>query len=183
MKRFITADYHLGHFNIIKYCDRPFKTLEEMNETIIKNHNERVKPEDEVYYVGDFCFKNSPGGKMGEGVPIKSEYWLSKLNGKFIFIRGNHDRNNSLKVITVASHIKYGKNIIHLVHNPDFVDMDCKINLVGHVHNYWKFKRIKRGDKVTDAINVGVDMNKFRPVTFEEVFVSYECWKKKEGLK
>lgn len=41
-----TSDYHFSHANIIKYCGRPFETVEEMNETIIRKHNERVKPED-----------------------------------------------------------------------------------------------------------------------------------------
>ena len=47
-----TSDYHFSHFNIIRYCKRPFKTAEEMNETIIKRHNERVKPDDTVFFLG-----------------------------------------------------------------------------------------------------------------------------------
>ncbi len=57
-----TSDYHFSHFNIIRYCERPFKTAEEMDETIIRKHNERVKPEDTVFFLGDFIFK---GGKEG----------------------------------------------------------------------------------------------------------------------
>ena len=57
-----TSDYHFSHFNIISYCDRPFKTAEEMNKIIIRRHNERVKPDDTVFFLGDFIFK---GGKVG----------------------------------------------------------------------------------------------------------------------
>ena len=63
---FFTSDTHFGHANIIKYCNRPFSSLEEMNSTIIRNWNEMVKPEDTVFFLGDFCFKNGPGGKPGE---------------------------------------------------------------------------------------------------------------------
>ena len=63
MKNWFSSDYHLGHANIIKYCERPFVDVEEMSATIIKNHNQRVKKEDTVFFLGDFCFRNSPGGK------------------------------------------------------------------------------------------------------------------------
>ncbi len=81
-----TSDYHFSHFNIIRYCKRPFETAEEMNETIIRKHNERVKPEDTVFFLGDFIFK---GGK--EGGVEKYRQFEKRLNGKFIFIKGNHD--------------------------------------------------------------------------------------------
>ncbi|MCG2708606.1 MAG: hypothetical protein L6404_08205 [Candidatus Omnitrophica bacterium] len=45
-----TSDYHFSHFNIIRYCKRPFETAEEMNETIIRKHNERIKSEDTVFF-------------------------------------------------------------------------------------------------------------------------------------
>ncbi len=183
MKRFFTADYHLGHFNIIKYCGRPFKTLEEMNETIIRNHNERVKEGDEIYYIGDFCFKNSLGGKPGEGTPNKASEYLKRLNGRFIFIKGNHDRNNSLKIITESASINYGGKRVYLVHNPDFVSTDYDINFVGHIHQHWKFKRIRRGERITDCINVGVDVNDFKPKTFEELISGYYKWKKENKYK
>ena len=59
MKYYFSSDYHLGHFNIIRYCNRPFKSLEQMNETIIRNHNERIKKEDILFHIGDFCFKKT----------------------------------------------------------------------------------------------------------------------------
>jgi len=78
-KQFLTSDLHLGHDNIRKYCSRPFKTLEEMNETIIRRWNERVKKEDFVYHVGDFCFRNSNDSR-GEGIRNKAQEWNDRLN-------------------------------------------------------------------------------------------------------
>jgi calcineurin-like phosphoesterase family protein len=50
-----TADFHLGHSNIIRYCNRPFPDTAEMDEAIIARLNASVKAEDELYYLGDFC--------------------------------------------------------------------------------------------------------------------------------
>lgn len=179
MKYFFTADSHLNHFNIVKYCKRPFKTLEEMNTTIIRNWNSRVKPEDIVFHVGDFCFKNSPGGKQGEGVPMKASELESKLNGKIIHIRGNHDKNNSTKTIIESLIIYYGRKSINLVHNPERINIHCDINFVGHIHNNWEIKRIVKMEAFTDVINVGVDVWNFTPVTYEEINKRYAKWKRK----
>ena len=110
IKYYFTADTHFGHSNIIIYANRPFlregdlddkrhwvnqdiacRRVEEMNRTLIKNWNDRVKPEDTVFVAGDFCFKNSAGGKPGEGMIHKAEYYRSQLNGNIIFVKGNHD--------------------------------------------------------------------------------------------
>ena len=83
MDKWFSADLHLGHINCISYCDRPFKNIDHMNEVLIRNWNERVKPEDVVYHVGDFCFYGSKsGGKT------KFQQWEEKLNGKIIHING-----------------------------------------------------------------------------------------------
>lgn len=93
---FFTSDQHYYHVNskgsgIIEYEPQRkqlWKDIEEHNDTLIKNHNEIVKPGDTVYNLGDFCF--------GSAKKVKSIF--SRLNGKQIIITGNHDRTvNSLK--------------------------------------------------------------------------------------
>ena len=80
---FFTADQHLGHSNIIKYCDRPFTDVEEMNEALISNHNEVVGKNDITIHAGDFAWTKE-----------KTEAYnaVKKLNGRHIFLRGSHDR-------------------------------------------------------------------------------------------
>lgn len=178
MRNWFTSDLHLNHDNIRKFCNRPFKNLEHMNSEIIRRWNERVKPEDTVFHIGDFCFRNSPGGKPGEGVPVKAVELEKQLNGKIIFIKGNHDRQNSCKTIIERMRIRYGHQQINLVHNPMHINPNCKINFVGHVHNRWQIKRIKTHFGFTDAINVGVDVHNFYPVSFEELMKLYHQWKR-----
>ncbi len=178
MKYFFTADLHLGHKNIITYCNRPFKSLEQMNATIIRNWNERVKDGDIVFHVGDFCFKNS-SNKKGEGIKVSASHWEKQLNGKIIHLKGNHDKNNSTKTIIEKLTIGYGNQRINLVHRPEFADVDYEINFTGHVHQKWDIKRIKRGWQFTDCINVGVDVWNFMPVTFDEIMKKYHKWLKK----
>ena len=86
-----TADTHYSHSNVINYDSRPFKTIEEMNKELIRRFNERVKEDDTCIIVGDFCFKNSPHGKEGEGLPVHAKNYIKQLNGLKVFVRGNHD--------------------------------------------------------------------------------------------
>ena len=172
MNYWFTSDYHLGHGSIIKHCNRPFKDLEHMNKSIIRNHNQRVKPDDIIYYLGDFCFRNTPGGEEGEGAIHKAKFYLKQLNGRFVFIQGNHDKNNSLKTIQLAGLIHIGGHKIWMIHNPKDFNKQFRINFVGHVHENWKFKR----QNGIDLINVGVDVWRFMPVTFNEIISEYTKW-------
>lgn len=81
-KIWFSSDLHLNHFNIIKYTNRPFKSVEDMNETIIANHNAVVAPDDKWFHLGDFAM-------AGSG---KASYFLSRLNGIKYMIAGNHDK-------------------------------------------------------------------------------------------
>ena len=80
--KYFTSDLHFYHKNILKYQpDRPWKTVEEMNEGIIANWNATVKPEDEIYILGDFAFAQ----------PTAQIALLRRLNGKKYLVEGNHD--------------------------------------------------------------------------------------------
>lgn len=75
-----TGDTHFNHTNIIRFCNRPFSDVIEMNETMIDNWNRIVKPNDDIYHVGDFGF-----GEVG--------YIIKRLNGKKYLVRGSHDKS------------------------------------------------------------------------------------------
>ena len=183
MINWFTSDTHFGHKNIIKYTGRPFKSLEEMDYTLIRNWNERVKIGDTIYFLGDFIFKNSAGGKPGEGTSNKAIYYEKQLNGKIIFIKGNHDGRNGCKTILEKCYIRIGGNRICLTHKPEHADMNCKINLVGHIHQHYAFKRIPIYKGYTDFINVGVDVNNFRPVDYNEIMSKYCKWINRNHLR
>lgn len=79
-----TSDTHYGHESVIKFCDRPFSSVEEMDNAMIDNWNKRVKPEDLCIFVGD-VFMHCKADRMRE--------ILSRLNGdRKILVFGNHDR-------------------------------------------------------------------------------------------
>lgn len=151
-----------------------------MDSTLIKNHNSRVKPEDTVFFLGDFCFRNTKGGKKGEGAQTKADEYIKQLNGKFVFIRGNHDHNNSLNTKIHSVIIEMGSTYIYLVHRPEDYEPSFKINFVGHVHNNWKIKRLKDG---TILYNVGCDVHNYYPVTYNEIMKEIERWKNENRPK
>ncbi|MFA5048573.1 MAG: metallophosphoesterase [Patescibacteria group bacterium] len=143
MTYWATADFHLGHFNIIKYVNRPFKTLEEMNETIIHNHNQRVKKNDVWIHNGDFIF-NSANNK-GNGSIFKAAEFLDRFNGTPILILGNHDarRGNSVKTKNQSLILSGPGYQIKVVHNPLHADPSFPLNLIGHVHTLFKILSFK----------------------------------------
>ena len=101
------------------------------------------------------------------------------MNGHFVFIRGNHDKNNSLKAI-IERAIVYNrsiKNYINLVHNPIHARKEYPINVVGHVHDAWSEKRL---DKDSVMINVGVDVCDFRPIDINEIMGRYHRFLREE---
>ena len=156
MKTWFTSDTHFGHENIIRYCNRPFNSLRMMDEVLANNWNARVKNDDIVIFLGDFCFR-------GESKP---SVYLDKLNGHITFLRGNHDNNNSLnaKIESIVMYIS--KRWIYCTHRPENCNPNFRINLVGHVHEKWKVKRV---DFRTHLVNVGVDQWKYSPVSFGEI--------------
>ena len=145
-----TSDTHLGHKNIITYCKRPFKDVEQMNEMIIKKWNNKVKDDDTVFHLGDFSFR---GGY---------HQFRRRLNGSIILLAGNHDED-SFSVIKDIT-IKHGGKEFYLTHVPP-INQVKDFCLCGHVHNKWKSQ--KRGNKI--MINVGVDVWNFEPISIKEI--------------
>jgi len=169
---FFSADYHWNHVNVIKYDDRPFNTIEEMNNAIIKNHNERVKEEDVCIVIGDVYFR---GGKEGG----KQHYWelLKHMNGRITIIKGNHDRNNSV-IDPFQSASMYISGVkTFCVHDPINSKIEYDLNLVAHVHNSWKIAALHEKNKKSLLINVGVTQWDYRPVLWLKLYELYEQWR------
>lgn len=164
MKYFVTADTHFGHKNIIKYCNRPYQDIEEMDQALIHNWNERVKPQDIVYFLGDFCFKTSQKSNENSLQTNISDYYKSKLNGDIIFIKGNHDNKNSTKTLIKSLQLEYGGLKINCIHDPEDFNPEFEINFVGHIHQKWSIKRLDN----SILYNVGVDVHRYMPITIEE---------------
>jgi calcineurin-like phosphoesterase family protein len=167
--KYYTSDLHLNHAKIITLCDRPFKDVKEMNETIINNWNTRVKKGDIVYILGDVGL---PKSKQDV---IEVCDMLETLNGEKILVTGNHDKELLKhsrfhacfsKVVPYAETKDNGKKVC-MFHYPIeewngyYKD---SIHLYGHVHNSdVGLKDIK------NRYNVGVDVNDFEPKTLEEL--------------
>jgi len=198
MNIFFSADLHFGHENIIKYCSRPFRSLEHMNTSLIRNWNQRVKEDDVVFHVGDFCFRSGV-----QGTKIKYALsWEKQLSGKIIHIAGNHDRNNSVRSLIESSILKISKYKVWVQHRPPEkmleISEKCDFVICGHVHEKWKVKINKQIDtngsigKVfvdlesdidIPIINVGCDVWNFMPIKLDELLGYYEKIKRKINMK
>ena len=151
----LTADLHLGHANILKYCSRPFETVEQMDSVLIDNWNSVVKDEDTVWVLGDFVFNKK--------VDI-----IGKLKGIIYMVRGNHDRSHTRNKIlswgvkelhNKPLDIKLEGRLCRLMHAPveTHLNRDAVLNLCGHVHGNWKTNGL--------YYNVGVDVHDFKPIS------------------
>lgn len=175
MTIFFTADTHLGHANIIKYDNRPFASVEEMDDAIIRNWNRKVSPNDTVYHLGDVAFY--PWNK-----PEVLKRYLSRLNGKIHLILGNHDRARDAQASgrfeTIQDyHLFKGDKVkrIALFHYPMrswFAKGTGTMHFFGHVHGSIPLMR--------GAVDVGVMCHDYAPISLEEAVV--KAWEPRENL-
>ena len=165
----ITSDLHLGHDKPFIWEARGFDSVQEMNQTIIERFNSLVKPEDDLYLLGDTML-----GKLEDSKPL-----VAALNGKKHFIIGNHDSNMRTKYYEelgwinegYATIVRKGKWRFYLSHYPtltaNFDDNNRHlplINLFGHTHQtntFWNDNEY--------MVNVGVDAHNCAPLELEEV--------------
>lgn len=130
---YYTSDLHFGHKNIIQLTSRPFSSVEEMDEVLIKNWNNKVTKNDLVYILGDFTWYNS----VEKNLKI-----LERLNGTKHLILGNHDPANKIKPLlhcfnnivfpTCYEEIHDSGNDVVLCHYP-IEDWNCKF------HRFYSF--------------------------------------------
>ncbi len=168
---YVTADLHFFHDNIIRHCNRPFRDADAMNEKLIQNWNSLVKPDDEVYILGDVTMKG----------PDQAFSLLSRLAGKKYLIRGNHDRfvdNDEWQQYSwVFEWVKdyyemtVDNQVFVLCHYP-FAEWNQQrrgaIHLHGHQHNHSDYN-LKQREEGLRRYDVGVDANGFAPVAFNQI--------------
>lgn len=182
MKWFL-SDVHFNHKKVIEYCDRPYTSVEEMNNAIIDSWNKYINPTDEVYFIGDFGINKQE---------VFNTDILNKLNGEKHIILGNHDfgfsrlhcnknieqiNNKYLKAgwksVQVIKHLKLNNeyNVIcaHLPPNNNFDTRysDYKLQnnstqfyLNGHLHGHYR--------KFNNMIDVGWDID-FKPISENDI--------------
>ncbi len=166
---YFTSDTHFHHANIIKYCNRPFSSTEEMNEVLIKNWNDTVKPEDTVYHLGDFCFARD--------IYAHSKI-LSSLNGTKHLVYGNHDK--SLRTVhEFTRHFASLSDILEIRHHNTKIVL-CHFSMrvwdKSH-HGSWHLFGHSHGSlpPFGKSVDVGVDSAsitgnaEYRPFSFDEI--------------
>ena len=174
-KIWFTSDLHFGHDREFIWGPRGFKSVYEMNETIIKNWNSVVNPEDSVYVLGDLMLGDNENGRK----------LLSQLKGELHVILGNHDTEarvdiyrNLYNVVEVcyATQIKIDGWNFYLSHYPtmtcnlekDF-SKHCLLNLYGHTHQKENFY-----NGLPFCYHVGLDSHNCTPIEFNEVIADIQ---------
>jgi len=183
---YFTSDAHFFHSNIIKYDNRPFKDVYEMNDTIVENWNDKVKKDDVVFYLGDLSFE--AGGR-------KTSELVHDLNGTIHYIMGNHDHfrdiraldrfesiNDYVELSVLDEDANRGRQQIMMSHYA-MLNWDkshhSSIHLHGHEHHHlvknpnysWYYKH-----KVLD---VGCNGWNYTPLSYQEI---KEIMNKKEVM-
>lgn len=161
------ADTHFGHENVLEYGNRPFKSVEEMDEYLITEWNKKVKRTDKIYFLGDFAFT----GKA------RIEELVGRLNGVKILVKGNHDARSSdfwaavgFKEVTSNPILLLEYGLV-LSHNPIEEYLGGIFNVHGHIHNHIEEYEGKRPGrfKCVSVENVG-----YAPINIKDVIKARE---------
>jgi calcineurin-like phosphoesterase family protein len=158
MNVFMISDMHFGHSNIMKYENRPFTDVQNMDSTIIENWNKTVGKNDKVFILGDVSFYNKE----------KTTQIMQSLNGYKTLILGNHDMSRSLswwKETGIEEVIKYPiiyNEFFILSHEPLYINENMPYaNIHGHIHH------LKYESK--QFFNVSVECIDYTPIDFEKI--------------
>lgn len=162
-----TSDTHFCHHNIIRFCGRPFSSVEEMDEVLIQNWNSVVKPGDLVYHLGDVF--------MGPSTQDKHHYIMGRLSGSKRLIVGNHDDIPYLSSggwfqKVMMWRVWHDKPIVfsHVPIHQDSIQeriLDAGgLNVHGHTH--------EKGSPKGPYKSVCVELTNYTPVNLEELIGS-----------
>ena len=173
---YFTADTHFGHNAIIRMCGRPFEDVNEMNRALIDSWNARVHGDDTIYIVGDMFYRCTD-----------VESILRRLHGRKRLILGNHDESWLKQAdygryfISIDHYLEIsdGAHALTLCHYPMVTwKHDHRSYMIhGHIHantdaDFWPLLRERER-----ALNAGVDINGYQPVTFDELIANNRCFK------
>lgn len=168
---FLTSDHHFGHTNVIKFCGRPFESMEEQNEQLVANWNAVVSPEDLVYHLGDITLW------CGDSVaPI-----LDALNGEIVLIRGNHDRGSVAQLPRFSSvhkelYVTIDDRPFMLRHKPYSREEVEEMRafhpdiIMTHGHTHGEFGRFH-----DDQVDVSVELWDYRPIEVKNLICLYDA--------
>lgn len=167
MRRFFTSDPHFGHSNIIRYSGRPFADCHKMNLQLIKNWKYYIKDDDEVWVLGDVCFKQGHA---------RINQYLDQLPGRLHLVAGNHDKKstrNNARWLSVTESVtlgpRCGSPYLILTHRRCEREIpDGCVNLHGHSHG-----RLYPTAKYCD---VGMDVFGYRPVEWTQIKEMIDIW-------
>lgn len=166
---YFISDTHFHHKNVIKYCNRPFTDVEEMNSIIINNWNKTITDNDQVVFLGDFMM-----GFPNKLFEAESKNIYNQLNGIKYFIKGNHDfRKPFTKEISFQEKnitpVLYRNHVLILAHDPDHLRHIHNPNayyIHGHIHNN-KYNNINTNK--SKFYNVSVEVIGYTPIKFENL--------------
>lgn len=156
MAEYVASDTHFGHKNIIKYCNRPFQSVSDMNAHMMSQWNLTVKDDDDIYFLGDFSF--------GDG-----HTFFDKLSGRKHLVKGNHDPQRTLslgwKSVREYTELKRNGKFVILFHYP-IEEWNGKYHGAVHLHGHCHGNRGKIS--APGRLDMGVDCWKFTPVKLDE---------------
>lgn len=161
---YVISDHHFHHKNIIKYCNRPFDSVEEMDDTLVTLWSDVVDPSDEVLHLGDLTISSQTGRLLD---------LFETLNGQIVYVMGNHDhtRLDTLDGVEFFEYFRFSRSgyNFYAVHDP----MDAPPNhsgwvLHGHHHNNWpdEFPLIDPNER---RVNCSVELIGYRPLSMDRL--------------
>lgn len=151
---FFTADEHYGHKNIIKYCNRPFKSVEDMDEVLVLRHNRLVDDKDTVFHLGDFTLRSFE----------QAQKYIKRLNGEHIFLNGSHDYWARKLTLPDIIERKFNECYVVMCHYAMRTWPRSHYGswqLYGHSHGTL--------DPIGKQWDVGVDNNNFTPISIQHL--------------